>query len=212
MEPYRGRPSRKSDEIWLLSYADLITNLLIFFIALFSMADISKARMQQIQESLSGKSQPRSLKSIESTLAREIEEKGYRDVLKVELTDRGVELSLNSGVVFPIGSEKIEERWLPILDAVLAKVVQYADAYDFAVEGHTDETPIRSGGRFSSNWELASSRALQIRDRLEKVGVPATKLRVESYGETRQLRAELLENLSPEEVKNRHRRVVIRIF
>ena len=47
-----------NDEGWLLSYADLITILLIFFAMLPAAAHISKTKMQQIQK------QPRSLKMI----------------------------------------------------------------------------------------------------------------------------------------------------
>ena len=40
------RRSYSSDEGWLLSYADLITNLLIFFVMLLAAAQISKSKMQ----------------------------------------------------------------------------------------------------------------------------------------------------------------------
>ena len=211
MNEFRYR-SKKTDEIWLLSYADLITNLLIFFIALFTMADISRARMEKIQESLSGKTPAVSLKTVQKDVQETIVAQGLENVVKVELSDSGVEISLNSGVVFPVGSELIEERWKPVLSELMLRVAHYADKYEFAVEGHTDDTPIKSGGRFLSNWELASARAHQIRHILEQRGVPGPRLRVESYGETRHLAPTLVQGLSPEEVKSRHRRVVIRIF
>ena len=46
------------EESWLLSYADLITNLLLFFVVLLTAANISKGRMQQIVKSLSGSESP----------------------------------------------------------------------------------------------------------------------------------------------------------
>ena len=36
------------EDSWLLSYADLITNLLLFFVVLLTAAQLSKAKMQQI--------------------------------------------------------------------------------------------------------------------------------------------------------------------
>lgn len=211
MSEFRYR-SKKTDEIWLLSYADLITNLLIFFIAMFTLADVSRARMEQIQESLSGKSAPLSLKSIKQEIEKKIAEQGLKELIKVDLGDKGVQISLNSGLVFPVGSELIEPRWKPVLDDLMQQIAPYASRYEFAVEGHTDDTPIKAGGRFLSNWELASARAHQIRQHLEGHGVPVNKLRVESYGETRSLPEQELKGLTPEEIKSRHRRVVIRIF
>ena len=212
MSNYKLRRSNKNDDVWLLSYADMITNLLIFFVAILSMSDISRVKMEAIQEKLSGATKTHSLKSIKEELATYIEEQGHGDVVKVELTDRGLEISLNSGIVFPVGSERIEERWLPILDEVMGKLKVYADRYEFAVEGHTDDTPVRKGSRFLSNWELSSARAHEVRFRMEQQGIPGSRLRVESYGDTRHLPATTLENLSEEEVKSRHRRVVIRVF
>jgi len=119
----------------------------------------------------------------------------------VELTDRGVEISINSGIVFPIGSEIIDKQWIPILDEVMAKLKSYAQRYEFAIEGHTDDTPIKAASRFPSNWELSSARAHQVRIRMESQGIPAVKLRVESYGDTRHLSRKVLEHLTEAEIK-----------
>src|SRR5436190_1374571 len=42
------RRARGHEEGWLLSYADLITNLLIFFVMLLTAAHISRMKMKQI--------------------------------------------------------------------------------------------------------------------------------------------------------------------
>lgn len=212
MANVRARRGKKTDEVWLLSYADMITNLLIFFVAMLSMSDISRVKMERVQEQLSGSSSSVSLRSIEADLSEYIKKQGYSDVVKVNLTDRGVEISINSGIVFPIGSEKIDPQWIPILDEVMVKLKTYAYKYEFAIEGHSDDTPVKSGNRFQSNWELSSARAHEVRIRMEYQGIPGNKLRVESYGDTRHLPAQELENLSEAEIKSRHRRVVIRVF
>ncbi|WP_141733980.1 OmpA/MotB family protein [Oligoflexus tunisiensis] len=212
MGKYRQHRSKKSDEIWLLSYADLITNLLIFFIAILAMSDISRVRMEAIQERMSGKAAPVSLSRIQKELTEYVQQQGLHEVVSIERTDRGLEISLNSGVVFPVGSDRIEGQWVPVLDTVLSRLQSYAHKYEFAVEGHADNTPIRPGLRFQSNWELASARAEQVRIRMEQQGIPGHRLRVESYGDTRQLPKVQLENLTEMESKSRHRRVVIRVF
>ena len=62
------------EESWLLSYADLITNLLLFFVVLLTAANLSKGRMQQIAKSLSGAEQPASLESIRKEIDQRIAE------------------------------------------------------------------------------------------------------------------------------------------
>jgi len=63
------------DESWLLSYADLITNLLLFFVVLLTAANLSKGKMQQIVKSISGSESPASLESIRKEIDAQIVQK-----------------------------------------------------------------------------------------------------------------------------------------
>lgn len=206
------RRSYTSDEGWLLSYADLITNLLIFFVMLLAAAEVSRTKMQQIAQSVSGIEQPASLSSIQEEIDAKIEEEGLEEMISTELTDTGLRLSLNSGLVFSSGSASILQEQASILDQMLQTLVPYAGRYDFAVEGHTDATPIGSGSSYRSNWELSADRANAVRSRLETVGVEDGRIRVEGYADTVSLPEESLEGLSESERLARHRRVVVRIY
>ena len=90
-------------------------------------------------------------------------------------------------------------------------VKPYADKYHLAVEGHTDEVPIRSGS-YKSNWELSSARAMQIRERLETVGVPPKRIRVEAYADTKPFEPEAGQVLERNALLAKQRRVVIRLY
>jgi chemotaxis protein MotB len=205
------RRSYSSDEGWLLSYADLITNLLVFFAMLLAAAEISRTKMQQIQESLSGIEQPESLSSIQEQIDRKIEQEGLEDLIRTDLTDDGLKLSLNSGLVFDSGRADIRPEHAATLDQMMQTLVPYADKYAFAVEGHTDDTPIL-GGAYPTNWELSTARANAVRKRLETVGVEDEHIRVEGYADTVPLPDAQLEGLSEAEKLARHRRVVVRIY
>lgn len=206
------RRTYTSDEGWLLSYADLITNLLIFFSMLLAAAQISRPRMQQIAEGISGVEQPASLSAIQEEIEEQIEQEGLEETIRTDLTDEGLELSLNSGVVFDSGSAAVRPDQEGMLDSMLRTLVPYADRYDFAVEGHTDTRPVVNGTTFTTNWELSTARANAVRSRLEQVGIEEDRIRVEGYADTVPLPDEALEGLSPEEVLARHRRVVVRIY
>ena len=79
-----------SDEGWLLSYADLITNLLIFFSMLLAAAQISRTRMQQIAQEISGVEQPASLSAIQEEIEEQIKREGLEGMIRTDLTDEGI--------------------------------------------------------------------------------------------------------------------------
>ena len=201
-----------SDEGWLLSYADLITNLLIFFSMLLAAAQISRPRMQQIAQELSGVEQPESLASIQGEIEAQIEREGLEGMIRTDLTDEGLELSLNSGLVFHSGHAQVLGEQEDTLGSMLQTLVPYADQYDFAVEGHTDSMPLVNGATFTTNWELSAGRANAVRARLEQVGVEEGRIRVEGYADTEPLPEESLVGLTEAERLARHRRVVVRIY
>jgi chemotaxis protein MotB len=206
------RRSYTSDEGWLLSYADLITNLLIFFVMLLAAAEVSRSKMQQITQKLSGVEQPASLSAIQEEIEGQIEREGLEDMIQTDLTDDGLKLSLNSGMVFDSGQALIRTEQTVVLDRMLQTLVPYADRYGFAIEGHTDSNPIGVGSVYRSNWELSADRANAVRSRLEGVGVMQDRIRVEGYADTVPLPEDALEGLSDMERLARHRRVVVRIY
>lgn len=206
------RRTHASEEGWLVSYADLITNLLVFFAMLLAAADINRTRMQQIAEKLSGVEQPASLSSIQEEIERRIAAEGLQEMVRTDLTDQGLKLSLNSGLVFDSGSAEIKVEQSQVLDHMLQILVPYADRYGFAVEGHTDTNPVAPGSMYPSNWELSTGRANAVRARLEAVGVLRDHIRVEGYADTVPLPEESLQGLSPEERLARHRRVIVRVY
>ncbi len=211
------RRTYMSNEGWLVSYADLITNLLIFFSMLLGASHISRTRMQEIAQELSGVEQPASLTSIQKEIEEQIEEEGLQDQIRTDLTDDGLKLSLNSGLVFDVGSGEIREAQIPLLDSMLQILVPYREHYDFAVEGHTDSTPYFSlngstNGGARTNWDLSTDRANAVRLRLEDVGIDPGRVRVEGYADTVPLPEETLVGLSETDRLARHRRVVVRIY
>ncbi|HCF60038.1 MAG TPA: hypothetical protein DFS52_18845, partial [Myxococcales bacterium] len=172
------RRAKGHEESWLLSYADLITNLLLFFVLLLTAANLSKGRMQQIAKGISGSDSPTSLESIRKEIDAEIARKRLQEMVSTVVKDDGLELSLNSGLVFDSGSAKIRAELEETLRSMLQVLAPYSSKYSFAVEGHTDPTPIINGTVFASNWELSSARAIVVRQRLEEVGVVRDHIRV----------------------------------
>lgn len=196
----------------MLSYADLITNLLLFFVVLLTAASLSKGRMQQIVKSLSGSDAPASLESIRKELDAKIAANQLHELVNATVTPDGLELSLNSGLVFDSGQAKIRPELAETVSSMLQLLAPYSAKYLFAVEGHTDSTPLVNGATFATNWELSSARAIVVRQRLEDVGIARARIRVEGYADTKPLPEEQLNGLNAEQRLARHRRVVVRIY
>ena len=206
------RRARGHEESWLLSYADLITNLLLFFVVLLSAANLSKQKMQQIAKSISGAESKDSLEKIQRDIDAEIAAKKLQDYVHTTLTDDGLEVSLNSGLVFDLGRAEIRPEMEQTVSSMLQVMAPYSSKYNFAVEGHTDARPLMNGMQFATNWELSSARAIVVRHRLENIGIDKARIRVEGYADTRPLPESLLKGLGPEERDARLRRVVVRIY
>ncbi len=206
------RRAKGHEEGWLLSYADLITNLLLFFVLLLTAANLSKSRMQQIAKSMSGADNPASLESIKKEIDKQIGEQKLENLVRTDISDDGLELSLNSGLVFDSGRAAIRPELADTVDAMLKTLQPYSGKYHFAVEGHSDATPLQNGMFFATNWELSSARAIVVRQRLEDVGIARERIRVEGYADTKPLPETVLAGLSADERLARHRRVVVRIY
>ena len=206
------RRTPRHEESWLLSYADLITNLMLFFVVLLSAANISKSKMQAIAKNISGAGSPASLESIQGEIDQQIAKMHLGDVVQSRLSGEGLEVSLNSGLVFDSGKANIRPDLERVLASMLEVLSPYSSKYNFAVEGHTDSQPVLPGGPFASNWELSSARAIELRERLESIGIDRGRIRVEGYADTKPLPEDEVRDLSPAERAARHRRVVVRIF
>jgi chemotaxis protein MotB len=75
------------------------------------------------------------------------------------------------------------EKSLAVVDRI-ASILRPLD-YALRVEGHTDNTPIRTS-QFPSNWELSTSRAtFLLRYLISNAQIPAARLSAAGYGEYR---------------------------
>ena len=152
--------------------------------------------------------QPESLSSIQQINAR-IEAEGLTELVSTDLTDEGLKAELRPRVRL---RQRPSARAGIVLNGMLETLAPFSGRYDFAVEGHTDSTPVLAGGTYASNWELSTARANAVRSLLAGSGVEEGRVRVEGYADTVPLLEAELEGLTEEERLARHRRVIVRIY
>jgi len=191
-------PAEEDEDItsfWLITYSDMTTLLLSFFLLMFSFTLLSQKRQEELLEMLnkvaSGKVvQQRSREELEAA-AREIAAQFKREDTFVETTEEEVTVGLSSAVTFRLGDDALSPEARQALSTAADIIRRMPNAV--RVEGHTDDIPVR-GGRFSSNWHLSAARAQSVVRLLVERGVDPRRLEVVGYGEVRPRQPNATEN------------------
>ncbi|MBI5478925.1 MAG: OmpA family protein [Deltaproteobacteria bacterium] len=164
------------DASWLYSYADLITQLLIFAILMMT----AGLRTAAIAEAAPEKKPEDPLAATVRELDRFLEKERLRGQMTVDRSADRLVIRMKSKLLFQEGQAALTAAARAALDGVVAPLKGLKGAV--RVEGHTDNVPIRSAG-FPSNWELSTARAISVERHLEERGLPRTRLAVAGYGE-----------------------------
>ena len=116
-----------------------------------------------------------------------------------------------SEVLFDVGQANLNPAGRGELDKLAAAVsdlereIPPEIPWILRVDGHTDKSPIR-GGRFQSNWELSSFRAISVVQYLITRGVSADRLAATGFGEFQPL-----DKGDSEEALKRNRRIELKL-
>lgn len=173
---------------WIYTYGDMVTLLLCFFVLLFAMSKTNEEKFKAIAASFRGgppaspymfTGAPSPMDSIENSMKKS---DISAEVTDITVDDRGIAVSFSDSALFAQGSaqptkEGVEavEKFARILYAIPNRVV---------IEGHTDNTPIKTK-LYPSNWELSAARAASIARLLEEFGIKSDRMEIAAYGLTR---------------------------
>ena len=114
-------------------------------------------------------------------------------------------------VLFPTGSEVINPSGREELGKLASAILELQQEippeiqWVLRVDGHTDVRPMTSG-RFPSNWELSTARAISVVRYLIDGGVPPNRLVAAGFGEFQPL-----EEGDTEEIWARNRRIELKL-
>lgn len=174
---------------WVVCYADLMTELVCFFVILYA---LSASLNKEVQKAAAD------VKEIIDKGEMKGEVKIDKDGLKISIEEQGGASFFGVGAAEP--TAEIDGK-LALLTPALAKLAQ---SHEILVEGHTDGQRIHND-YFDSNWELSTARATSVaRLLIEKYKMPAANLGAVGYGGYRPIAS----NDTPEG-RARNRRVVI---
>lgn len=98
--------------------------------------------------------------------------------------DRIQIIEMDSSAFFDRASAAISSKGISILKSIASRLLaKDYEGYQITVEGHTDDTPIRTK-QFPSNWELSTARASSVVHMLIKDGIAPHRLRAAGYADT----------------------------
>lgn len=200
---------------WVVTYGDMVTLLLCFFVALFNASDADVVQTEMLISSLNnvgiggstggntlssgklaelgntvgtlpsmekGKYLGTAMKKAVSLFQPEVKSNKVR----VSSNERGIVISLASDAFFKPASAQINIEETRDLLVKLAGLLSADELKGrrFAIEGHTDSSPVDPAGPWESNWELSAARAINTLHYLSDFGVEERRFRVAGFADT----------------------------
>ena len=187
---------------WMVTYGDIMTLLLTFFVLLMSYSTIReeafRRALSSFQEALGILPSERSLIQFENVPAvrmappispQEIIKRLHNAVYAAGLKGRvgvreekeGVRITIESPILYDSGKSDLRPEALPVLDELTKILMESPNTV--VVEGHTDNVPINTVP-FPSNWELSTARAISVARYLFQQGnLKPERFTVAGYGE-----------------------------
>lgn len=191
--------------MWVLTYGDMMSLLLTFFILLAAMANFDEkdklfmAAMESIRKAFGATGQsgyfPDKLIDFKSflvkfeTLAIPDKKKNYGHsdepgidgkYYRVKKVRDGVELVVGGPIAFGRFSAELE----PPMEALLAKFAKELQGKNNKLEirGHSTNEPLPLESQYKDGLDLGYARARKVRDRLIELGLDPRAMRVSSAG------------------------------
>ena len=172
-----GVPRRQDEQIqigrstptWMLTYSDLMTQVLIFFVMMFALA----SAMNEMQ-----------LVKLKKKLEAYVTGQQLGNYIGLTINEKGLVVSLREKLMFDSGRAEIYQEAKDILKDITIEIGDVPN--NTRIEGHTDNVPIGAElkSKFPTNWELSTARATNVtRYLLEALNFPPQRISSAGYGE-----------------------------
>jgi chemotaxis protein MotB len=194
--------SKKNSGNWLMTYSDLVTLLLVFFVLLYMLTpgiddSIFDNFISYFQSSVgvinqsavvSHTSQDRRdsyrIELVQRWEAVEeiMERYGFSSQVDIEHIPEGVKITLSDSLTFNSGSSDL----LPTARLALEEIANVFDdeIEGTEVQGHTDNVPVSPLSYYRSNWHLGAARAVSVVQFIqERSSLEPSRFKATSFGE-----------------------------
>jgi chemotaxis protein MotB len=187
-----------------MTYADMMSLLLTFFVLIVSFSSLQQSKFKQaaqsLQEAFGLLDHPDAAIEFKSPvypdrvnedqnadvyyemqeLEQVILETGLDREVEIQLQENGVMFRIQAPFLFGSGMAELREEPRKVLGELSGLFRKFP--YLIRIEGHTDSIPINSE-KFPSNWELSSARAVTVARYFQGLGLPPERIAATGYGE-----------------------------
>ena len=180
--------SSKNQDLWLTSYADLISAIFAVMVLFVSFSKIDIEKFDMIQRLMIEKNKKefdnfKTLESIEKNIIEVAKKNNLDDKILVTMDKTGLIINFYSAAQFKSGSYTLLEDKMALMLPVLNEIIEQSQYRYVDISGYTDNV----AGNKISNWELSSLRALTIKKYLEKNGLNTKNVRLIAYADNQPL-------------------------
>ncbi len=204
-------------DAWLMTYADMITLILCFFVIMLSVSEPKKDKFEKLKQQLTGgfieKTIEAPFKDTYQEFQKIIENAEVERDISTERHGNVITLEMSGSLLFDVGSAVLKPGAVPIVASMIKTLTESGiKDYSVEVEGHSDNSAIPSGSQYPSNWELSSARASAVVRLMIDKGVPAARLKASGLADARPKVPNMDEYGNPvPQNQAQNRRVVMRI-
>lgn len=213
----------ETEGTWAISYGDMITLLLCFFVIFFT-TDFDKKKNDKMNQQVVAEILDLNLGLAKSGINTHHKEQkktanleefsGILPEVEVIPWENNLIVKFSNISFFDSGKVDLTDEGQKTLKQFVEKYIHYAGNYKLSVKAFTDRRKVRQvSGRFKDNLELSALRAVAAMRELKANGIPITKIDIAGYGEMVKIQNYLMniENLN-EQQRNALSRTIVMII
>ena len=179
---------------WLLSYSDMVTLLLAFFVLFFAISQVDQAKFESIMQYFN-RENTMPLQVLEQKFKALVQQHHLEKSVDVQLTPDGLLVNFQDEILFESGKAELNTKSFPILTSMAGLLKDVAVVKrQVQVQGHTDSVPLAKNSLYPSNWELSGARSARVIRYLIQEGLSPARFVSVGYADTRLRVAETKNN------------------
>ena len=169
----KNKKKQSGADEWLITYGDLITLLLVFFVLLYAISSLNVSKFKSVASMLSKTFGGQTVVTSQSgggesvvdfglmlqELHNKIKVGDLENDISVKKEGNNIIIRGKGDTFFPSGSATLTPKIKRFLSSIAPVLKTTRNTIE--VVGHTDDVPIKSD-KYPSNWELSSARACSV--------------------------------------------------